>query len=345
MLSVCIIVKNNEEIISKCLQSVKELADEIVVVDTGSTDKTKEIAEKFGRVYDFEWKDDFSAAKNYAISKASNEWILEIDADEIISECDHSKIKEITEKGKHVGYYLVQRNYTNERGGFGWTSCTDDSYEESKVASGFVPRKMARLFKNDSRIRNEGKIHDSVVKSIEKIGNLGHTEIPIHHFGSLNQTKERLRWYIDIEKKNLRNDFFQEYQIAIQLHKLGELGEALEHLMKSLKLNENFYLSWLETAIIIMKKGKISEVRPLLMRSLELKDYGMTWSQLGIVEAYEGNHEKAIECFERAVASNDKNADFHFNLAQALKHVGRKERARKEFEKAAYLNPYYKDKN
>jgi len=345
MLSACIIVKNNEATLDNCLNSIKGLVDELIVVDTGSSDKTKEIAEKFGaKIYDFEWKDNFSEAKNYAISKASNPWILEIDADEVISKLDHLKIKELLQENKHLGYFLIQRNYTNEFGAFGWTSCVDDIYEESKVASGFVPRKMLRLFKNDPRIRNEGAVHNSVIKSVGKLGTTGDTEIPIHHFGSLNQTLERVRWYVDIEKKNLKNDFFQEYQIAIQLHRLGELDEALKHLIRSLELNKEFYLTLLEIAIISIKKGKISEVRPLLLRSLQLKDYGMTWSQLGIVEAYEKNFEEAVKCFEKAVLSNDKNADFHFNLGLSLFQSGNKERAKKELDKAAYLNPYYKDK-
>lgn len=346
MLSVCMIVKNNEETLANCLKSIKELADEIIVVDTGSSDKTKEIAKEFlAKIYDFDWKDNFSEAKNYAISKATKPWILEIDADEVISNKDHSKIQDLLQKNEHLGYFLIQRNYTSERGFFGWTSCTGDIYEESKVASGFVPRKMLRLFKNDSRIKNEGVIHDSVLGSIEKLGTIGDTEIPIHHFGSLHQTKERVEWYVDIEKKNLKNDFFQEYQIAIQLHKIGRLDEALEHLMKSLRLNQDFHLSLLEIAIIAIKKGKISEARPLLLKSLQLKDYGMTWSQLGIVEAYEGKYGEAVKCFEKAVSSNNKNADFHFNLALALKQSGEKEKAKQEFEKAAFLNPYYKDKN
>ena len=85
-LSVCLIVKNEEQYLFDCLSSVKDIADEIILVDTGSTDSSIEIAGKFtAKVFNFEWVNDFSAARNYAISKAEGDWILYLDADERIS--------------------------------------------------------------------------------------------------------------------------------------------------------------------------------------------------------------------------------------------------------------------
>ena len=78
-LSICIITKNEEENIERCLQSFQKYDFELVVVDTGSTDQTKNIAYKYtSHVYDFEWCDDFAAAKNYAVSKASEEYVMVI---------------------------------------------------------------------------------------------------------------------------------------------------------------------------------------------------------------------------------------------------------------------------
>ena len=89
--SVCLIVKNEEDFLETALTSARcvLMADDIVVVDTGSTDTTKEIAEKLGaNVFDFEWCDDFSAAKNFAAAKAANDWILALDADEELMSAD-----------------------------------------------------------------------------------------------------------------------------------------------------------------------------------------------------------------------------------------------------------------
>ena len=97
-ISLCLIVKNEEDTIGRCLESVKEIVDEIIIVDTGSIDKTKEIVSKFTLdVYDFSWIDDFSAARNFSFSKATKDYILWLDADDILLPEDVEKFKELKE--------------------------------------------------------------------------------------------------------------------------------------------------------------------------------------------------------------------------------------------------------
>ncbi len=99
-ISVCIIAKNEESRIEQCLLSVKPCGFEIVVVDTGSTDRTKEIAKKYAdKVLDFAWCDDFSAARNFSLREASNNWIFMIDCDETIKEID---VEELNYFRKHL---------------------------------------------------------------------------------------------------------------------------------------------------------------------------------------------------------------------------------------------------
>ncbi|NFE60776.1 glycosyltransferase family 2 protein [Clostridium botulinum] len=94
MISLCMIVKNEECTLEKCLKRVSEFVDEIIIVDTGSTDNTNKIALKYtDKVYGFEWCDDFAKARNFSIKKASNDWILILDADEVIEKFDVEKIK------------------------------------------------------------------------------------------------------------------------------------------------------------------------------------------------------------------------------------------------------------
>lgn len=86
-ISVCMIVRDEERVLARCLDSLKEIADEIIIVDTGSVDRTKEIASNYTeKIYDFRWVDDFSAARNYAFSKATMEYIYSADADEVLDE-------------------------------------------------------------------------------------------------------------------------------------------------------------------------------------------------------------------------------------------------------------------
>jgi glycosyltransferase involved in cell wall biosynthesis len=85
--SVCLIVKNEEAVLKRCLDSLKDIADEYVIVDTGSDDSTKEIASAYtDRIYDLEWTDDFAAARNYAFSKCSCDYIYSADADEMLDD-------------------------------------------------------------------------------------------------------------------------------------------------------------------------------------------------------------------------------------------------------------------
>ena len=97
-ISLCMIVKNEEKILARCLDSIKELMDEIIIVDTGSTDRTKEIAAGYtDQIYDFIWTGDFSAARNYSFSKAGCEYIYTADADEVLDEENREKFKVLKE--------------------------------------------------------------------------------------------------------------------------------------------------------------------------------------------------------------------------------------------------------
>lgn len=93
-ISLCMIVKNEERVLDRCLESVQEIADEIIIVDTGSEDRTKEIAEKYhARVFEQEWQDDFSRARNYSFSHAEMDYCMWLDADDIITKSEALKLK------------------------------------------------------------------------------------------------------------------------------------------------------------------------------------------------------------------------------------------------------------
>lgn len=113
-ISLCMIAKNEEKILGRCLDSIADLVDEIIVVDTGSTDATKEIAARYGaRLYDFVWVDDFSAARNFAFSKAACEYIYSADADEVLSEENRERFRGLKET-LLPEVEIVQMKYANQ---------------------------------------------------------------------------------------------------------------------------------------------------------------------------------------------------------------------------------------
>ncbi|MBE5876021.1 MAG: glycosyltransferase family 2 protein [Lachnospiraceae bacterium] len=117
-ISVCIIAKNEETYIERCLEHLKPYGMEIVVVDTGSEDATKDIAKRYtDKVYDFGWVDDFSAARNYAASKASNNWILVLDCDEYLLQLNESALRICMQQHvKHTGVLKLRNLYTQPNG-------------------------------------------------------------------------------------------------------------------------------------------------------------------------------------------------------------------------------------
>lgn len=113
-ISLCMIVKNEEKILARCLDSIAGLMDEIIIVDTGSVDDTKTIAARYtDKIYDFKWVDDFSAARNFAFSKASMEYIYSADADEVLSPENQNRFREL--KGLLLPEIeIVQMKYGNQ---------------------------------------------------------------------------------------------------------------------------------------------------------------------------------------------------------------------------------------
>lgn len=161
-ISLCMIVKNEEDVLSRCLDSVKYLVDEIIIVDTGSTDKTKEIAKKYtDKVYDFEWIDDFSAARNYSFSKATKEYVMWLDADDVLLPNDKTKFKKLKEELDHsVDTIMMKYNV-----GFDANDNVTLTYYRE------------RIFKRSTNPTWLDPIHEVITP----FGNILHSDIAISH--------------------------------------------------------------------------------------------------------------------------------------------------------------------
>jgi tetratricopeptide (TPR) repeat protein len=166
LLSAALIVRDEERHLADCLESVRPIVDEIVVVDTGSRDRTREIARAFGaRLYEIAWEDDFAAARNAALERCRGRWILYIDADERLRPCSRSEIERALRRWRRVGYYVrlhAKRGYT--------------AYREM------------RLFRNHPEIRFEGAMHENIWPALERyaikhVGFIGASPLVLDHVG------------------------------------------------------------------------------------------------------------------------------------------------------------------
>ena len=112
-ISLCMIVRNEESVIDRCLSGIKDIADEIIIADTGSEDETKKIAAKYtDKIYDFKWIDDFSAARNFSFSKAEKDYIMWLDADDVIDDANKQKLLELKEKlGSGLSADMIMMKY------------------------------------------------------------------------------------------------------------------------------------------------------------------------------------------------------------------------------------------
>ncbi|MBQ9607279.1 MAG: glycosyltransferase family 2 protein [Lachnospiraceae bacterium] len=147
-ISVCLIVKNEEDLLARCLDSLKAIADETVIVDTGSTDGTKKIAEKYtSKIYDFEWIDDFAAARNFAFSKCTGDYIYSADADEIIDRDNQEKFRTL-KAALDPSVEIVQFLYTNQL--------------EYNTTYNFDKELRPKLYKRQRSFIWEGEVHEQV---------------------------------------------------------------------------------------------------------------------------------------------------------------------------------------
>ncbi len=148
LISLCMIVRNEEAVLGRCLDSVADLVDEIILVDTGSTDNTKAVAAEYAaKIYDFPWCDDFSAARNYAISQAVGDYWLWLDADDVIEGENHEKLRKILEAPEADMVFLPY-----------WLSF--DAAGTPQMIS-----RRERIFRRSRGYRFTGAVHEAVVPS------------------------------------------------------------------------------------------------------------------------------------------------------------------------------------
>lgn len=289
-LSVCMITRNEEENLPRALESVRGLAHEIVVVDTGSTDGTREVAESFGaRVIAHAWKEDFAEAKNVAIDNATGEYILFLDADEYLSpDCGREVISAIA--GGADAYFVRV---------------------ESDVRSG-AGRKyvnlLHRLFRNYSAIRYEGAVHEQLDSSLKRMGAVVRTSgIVIIHSGYGSESG-RLKCKLERNLRILKRVLAEHPDDAVSLFHLGETLAMLKSYDAAIEAYEK-----------ALGAGSLpGEIRPVAIQNLassmtKVGDYGKAMRLL-----------RKVQELEPALLSA------HLLMGSALFGLGKFERAEQE---------------
>ncbi len=232
MISLCMIVKNEIKFIEKCLEAVSPYVDEIVVADTGSTDGTIEVLEKFNcRVFHFEWCNDYSKARNFSISKAKNNWILVIDADEELIEFDKKRVDAFIKLGKGEIRGLVKnRSFIGDL---------------TKTKVYMLPRffhKKYYAFQRDIHEELLPKYNFGGISDVE-------TGIVVNHFGyltSISDEKGKMEKYVLDLKRSITNKY-DPYLVKhlgstyLNLKRYDEAIAETEKIINDKSLTSTFY--------------------------------------------------------------------------------------------------------
>lgn len=232
-ISLCMIVKDEEQHLARCLASVKAAVHELVVVDTGSSDRTVEIADLFGaRVVPSVWQDDYAAARNVGLAAARGAWVLVLDADEVIAASDHAGIAAAAAVHELVAWQVTTRNYVQQPTCQGWQP-SDGSYAAEEISDGWYPSSKVRLFRRDPQIAFQGIVHEMVEPALRASGYAIRTAaFVVHHYGELDTVAlmDKKQRYYRLGQAKLASapaDPVLLAELAVQVAELGQLEESL----------------------------------------------------------------------------------------------------------------------
>jgi glycosyltransferase involved in cell wall biosynthesis/predicted O-methyltransferase YrrM len=226
--SLCLIVKNEEANLPDCLDSAAGLVDEIIVVDTGSTDCTKEIARYRGaKVFDFPWIDSFAQARNESLKHASGEWIFWLDADDRLDAVNRVRLKTLFDALPEGNVAFVMK-----------CLCLPDPQSNSSTLVDHV-----RLFRNQSELRWEFRVHEQILPALRRAGHrVSWSDVVIRHTGyqdpELRQRKlQRDLRLLHLEDSERPNHPFTLFNLGSIAQELGRPHEAIPLLQRSLELS------------------------------------------------------------------------------------------------------------
>ena len=218
-LSLCMIVKDEEEMLPRCLAAVAPAVDEIVIVDTGSTDRTIEIAREYSAtVIEREWTGSFSDARNASFEAATGDWIIYLDADEVLVPEDTARLRNLTGRTWREAFYLVETSYTGELGD-----------------GAAITNNALRVFRNRPHYRFEGRLHEQIAHNLPLYAadRLEQSSVRVEHYGYLGavrDAKEKSRRNLDLLKAQQAEsptDAFLHFNLGTEYSVLGDYSSAL----------------------------------------------------------------------------------------------------------------------
>ena len=348
-ISVCIIAKNEEKHIEECLSRLMPYGFEIVLVDTGSTDRTIELAKQYTNcIYHFDWCSDFSAAKNYAIEKASYDWILSIDCDEYIESIDLPLLT--TQMKLHptdAGRILIRNRFT-ENG--------QTAYEQVRVSR----------FVNRCYYRFEGAVHEQLVPittsdmapsdTVKYVYSAPITVLHVGYDGSEEEMKEKCRRNIVLLEKELETqgaDPYTYYQLGQSYRKLHDYEEAFYYFDLGLSMDVDPALDYVQTMVesygyTLLDLKRNQDALNLLGVYDEFSERADFVFLMGLIYMNNGLFDEAVLEFTKATTIEEFAVDgvnsykANYNIGVIYECTGHTDKARAAYHKCGKYEPALK---
>lgn len=347
-ISFALIVKNGGEGLRKCLASIHPIADEILIVDTGSTDNSLEIAQQFeAKVFNLKWPDHFAEARNRSLEQCTGDWIFVIDADESLDENSRNEIKHAIQRTNIDGFYILTRNYTNNFLRADFTACRD-----IEGFSGWTPSHKTRLFRNKPEYRFQGRIHEVIDKSIlDAGGRIDECNIIVHHFGGDQCSKEKIDLYkklTELKVKEDPNNPMGYYELGHIQIAIGEPDQAIQTFKRGAEINPNFgdlrYANfYFEIGNVYFQiKNDIDKALEAYLKAIEIRP-GMiyAYSLVGAIYRKKGMPHLAEAYLTEATLLENPTPDTYYNLGLIQLNLKDYKKAIEAFERVIQMAPDY----
>ena len=347
-ISLCMIVKNEEANLRSCLESVRTLVDEIIVVDTGSTDRTTEIAQSYGaKIHFFPWNDDFSSARNESLKYATGEWILVLDADEVLDVKDHISIRQLIAAKGVDAYSLVQRTYLKRSACADWISLEAET-ELARGCHGYITSRLVRLFRNNEHVCFKGRVHEQVeIDLLYQNKVIVTTDIPIHHYGNIlgqNSLRRKQELYLRIGYDKLKDQPFDHNtlcELGVVHLELGQVKEAEEVLRRAYEISPKNIRTAFNFAVVLYRLNRLQEAGEIYERIIKMDPtYTGAYNNLPqILERQSGTFDRRRRLFIEAIHHNPRRHTLRYNYGINLERENLIDEAEEQYMEAVDIDP------